>query len=153
MDIVPGTAADDGLLVQHYLAIWESYETPRDHLLPDAEAQVRGFIEEARKHRKLGAFFAFVGKKCVGSTACNLYVSPYPVVKKPEYQLDGYIWHVFVDAGYRGRGIATGLVDAEKNYLASIGCTRAILHSSDAGERVYLRSGFELAKEMRVPLR
>jgi len=74
-------------------------------------------------------------------------------VKKPEYQLDGYIWHVFVDAGYRGRGIATGLVDAARSYLASIGCTRAILHSSDAGERVYLRSGFELAKEMRVPLR
>ena len=102
-----GTAADDELLVRHYLAIWESYGTSEGSPVPDAEARVHSFIEEARKHRKLGAFFALVDKKCVGSIACNLYVSPYPVVKKPEHQLDGYIWHVFVDAGHRGGGIAT----------------------------------------------
>ena len=153
MDIVQGTSAEDEILVRHYLAIWDSYGTPKDHLLPDAEARVHSFIDEERKHRKLGTFFALVDKKCVGSIACGLYVSPYPVVKKPEHQLDGYIWHVFVDADHRGGGIATTLVGTAKDYLASIGCTRAILHSSDAGERVYLRSGFALAKEMRVPLR
>jgi GNAT superfamily N-acetyltransferase len=153
MEIVQGTPADDELLVRHYLAIWESYGTPRGHLLPEAAAGVLHFIDEARKHRKLGVFFAIVDKECVGSIACNLYVSPYPVVKKPEHQLDGYIWHVFVDAGHRGRGIATELVGAAKHYLASIGCTRAVLHSSDAGMGVYARAGFTLATEMRLPLR
>lgn len=153
VEIVQGTPVGDDLLVRHYLAIWESYGTPTDQLLPDAEAHVLAFIDETRRHRKLGAFFAFVDGQPVGSIACCLYVSPYPVVKTPDHQLDGYIWHVFVDGAHRGQGIASALVDAAKNHLALVGCTRAILHSSDAGKGVYLRAGFAMATEMRLPLR
>ena len=153
MEIVQGTAIEDELLARHYLAVWESYGTAADHLLPDAETRILAFIDEARRHRKLGVFFARVDGEFVGSIACDLYVSPYPVVKKPEHQLDGYIWHVFVDGAYRGRGIAGALVSAANDHLTSIGCTRVILHSSDAGEGVYSRAGFTLAKEMRLTLR
>ena len=37
-------------------------------------------------------------------------------------------------------------------HLRSIGCTKAVLHSSDAGEQLYTSLGFERAKEMRLPL-
>ena len=59
---------------------------------------------------------------------------------------------LLVDAGYRGRGIATALIGAANDHLVSLGCTRAILHASDAGRSVYARAGFAPATEMRLPL-
>ena len=37
-------------------------------------------------------------------------------------------------------------------YLPAIGCTKAVLHSSDAGKSVYRHLGFQIAKEMRLDL-
>jgi GNAT superfamily N-acetyltransferase len=64
----------------------------------------------------------------------------------------GYIWHVFVVAAARRQGVATRLVERAVDHLRSIGCTKAVLHSSDAGEAVYRQLGFQIAKEMRLDL-
>jgi hypothetical protein len=62
MDIRIVVEADGSLLVRHYLAVWDSYGTPREHLYPDAEERVRAFLDEGRRERKLKAFIA-VGRK------------------------------------------------------------------------------------------
>jgi hypothetical protein len=36
------------------------------------------------------------------------------------------------------------------DHLQALGCTSVVLHSSDAGQGVYARLGFELAHEMRL---
>ncbi|TJX75601.1 MAG: GNAT family N-acetyltransferase, partial [Mesorhizobium sp.] len=63
-----------------------------------------------------------------------------------------YIWSVFVEPAARRNGVALALVRAGVDYLRSIGCTKAVLHSSDVGEGVYRAAGFEIAKEMRLDL-
>ena len=75
---------------------------------------------------------------------------PYPPVLKPEHMLHGYIWSVWVDPAYRKQGVATKLVSLSIDYLQTLRCTGVVLHSSDAGEGVYRRLGFETAQEMRA---
>jgi hypothetical protein len=48
--------------------------------------------------------------------------------------------------------VAAALVQAGIDYLRTIGCTKAVLHSSDAGQGVYLAAGFKIATEMRLDL-
>jgi len=59
---------------------------------------------------------------------------------------------VYVEPGFRRKGIARYLMEAALGHLKDLGCTMAVLHSSDAGERLYEELGFERAKEMRLKL-
>jgi ribosomal protein S18 acetylase RimI-like enzyme len=152
MEIRTATLTDDTLLVRHYLAVWESYGTPREHLLPDAEARIFEFIRDGRTHRCLGAFIAIVDEVAVGSSGCQLHLSPFPEVIAPSHRRFGYLWSVYVEPDWRRRGIALKLTECALEHLRAIGCTMAVLHSSGAGEGVYARLGFAPAKEMRLAL-
>jgi ribosomal protein S18 acetylase RimI-like enzyme len=152
MQIVEATMNDDDTLASHYLALWESYGTPKEHFASDARAQTIAFLREGRQHRGLNAFLALIDNNIAGSAACQLHISPYPEVIKPAHRRFGYIWSVYVEPQYRKRGIAQQLMDRAVNHLRSLGCTTVVLHSSDAGETLYKKLGFEPAKEMRLKL-
>jgi len=152
IEIRKATAVADDILVQHYLALWESYGTPDDQMQPDATARVLAFIQDARKHRGLAVFIATVDGDVAGSIACQRHISPYPDVVMPVHRQYGYIWSVYVEPAHRRLGIARRLVDQALDHLRSIGCTTAVLHSSEAGEMLYEQAGFKLAKEMRRAL-
>lgn len=145
--------ADDAVVIRHYLAIWDSYGTPPEHLLPDAEERVRAFLAEGRRERKLMAFVAEEGSRVAGSAACQVHLSPFPEVVRPENRLYGYIFHVWVEPESRRRGVARALVERCVDYLRGIGCTSIALHSSEAGMRVYEAVGFGRGPEMRLKLR
>ncbi|MDB5506776.1 MAG: acetyltransferase [Devosia sp.] len=152
VEIIRGSEADDAVLARHYLALWESYGTPSDHYFSDAVERVIAFTSDARAQRELGVFLAKNGNDVVGSVACSTYQSPHPDVITPRFRKLGDIWSVFVEPRARQRGVRRALVDRATEHLRSIGCTTAVLHSSDAGERVYAGAGFKLAKEMRLDL-
>ena len=136
MEIVEAGPADDDTLVRHYLALWDSYGTPREHLEPDAASRIVAFIQDGRQHLSLKAFLALMDGKVVGSAACQLHRSPYPEVIMPSYRLLGYIWSVYVEPDFRQKGIAQQLMDKAIDHLKELGCTMAVLHSSNAGERL-----------------
>jgi ribosomal protein S18 acetylase RimI-like enzyme len=71
---------------------------------------------------------------------------PYSVVLKPEVALHGHIWTVYVDPAYRRRGIPRKLLAMAIEHLREIGCTTAVLHSSDAGEPLYEGLGLRSRK-------
>jgi ribosomal protein S18 acetylase RimI-like enzyme len=143
---------DEDLLVRHYRAVWESYGVPDEFIRMDAEHVVLDFIEDGRARYQLAGFLAVVNDRVIGSTACQLHRLPYPDVTVPNFRKFGYIWHVFVEADARRQGVASLLVQAAVAYLGAIGCTKAVLHASDAGEPVYQRLGFQIAKEMRLDI-
>lgn len=152
MEIGEASALDDETVVRHYLALWDSYGTPKEHLEPDAATRILAFISEARQHRGLGIFLAHVDGKVAGSASCQLYLSPYPEVIMPTHRRLGYIWSVYVEPDFRRQGIARRLMERAIDHLKALGCTTVVLHSSDAGEKLYEEIGFERAKEMRLKL-
>lgn len=152
MEIIEATPDDDATLVRHYLALWDSYGTPPDHIEPNAASRIAAFIEDGRRQRGLKAFLATSEGRIAGSIACQLHTSPYPEVVMPAHRLMGYVWSVYVEPDFRRKGIARHLMEAALGHLKDLGCTMAVLHSSDAGERLYEELGFERAKEMRLKL-
>lgn len=152
LEIRSADPGEDAILVRHYRHLWESYGVPDEHIRSDAEACVQRFIQEGRAHRQLGVFLALVDGLVVGSSACQLHLSPYPDVVVPQVRKFGYVWSVFVEAEHRRKGIARHLTERALDHLRQIGCTSAVLHASDAGEPLYLDLGFQPAKEMRLVL-
>jgi ribosomal protein S18 acetylase RimI-like enzyme len=143
---------DDEILLRHYRALWESYDVDDVNIRADAETTVSDFIRDGRERFQMAAFLAELDGKVVGSVACQLQQLPYPDVVVPAFRQHGYIWSVFVEPAARRRGVARALVIRAVEYLRSIGCTKAVLNSSDAGEALYRQIGFETANEMRLDL-
>ena len=152
MDIRSGSASDDEILVEHYMALWESYGTPPEHYRSDARECVRAFLQDGRERLQLRTFFAFDGSEIAGSAACRLHEAPYPNVIDPAYRKFGYIWHVFVRPEFQRRGLGKALTQAAIDYFRSINCTAVVLNASEAGAPLYRAMGFEAASEMRLKL-
>jgi predicted GNAT family acetyltransferase len=74
-------------------------------------------------------------------------------VLTPAHRTYGYIWGVYVEEGWRCRGIARRLTEAVIEHLKGIGCTRVLLHSSPHGRTVYDKMGFAPTNEMGLALR
>jgi ribosomal protein S18 acetylase RimI-like enzyme len=152
MRVRSGDESDDSVLIQHYMALWDSYGTLSDHYSNDAAAIIRTFLQEGRSGLGLGTFIAEVDGVVAGSSACQLQVSPYPNVIKPDLRKFGYIWHVFVFSEFGRRGIGRALTQAAIDHLKQLGCTTVVLNASEAGEPLYTSMGFQKAKEMRLML-
>jgi ribosomal protein S18 acetylase RimI-like enzyme len=132
--------------------LWESYGVDPIYIKADAEEVTLDFIISGRRRYRLATFFAETDGVAVGSLACQIEHLPYPDVTVPSFRQHGYIWSVFVEPHARRNGMAAALVQAGVDYLRTIGCTTAVLHSSDAGQGVYLSAGFKIASQMRLDL-
>lgn len=58
MEIQPALPSDDGLFVEHYLAIWASYGTVFEDYADDAAQRVLQFIDKTRINAHHAAFIA-----------------------------------------------------------------------------------------------
>ncbi|MBY5701036.1 hypothetical protein [Rhizobium leguminosarum] len=112
MEFVRAHPEHDDIVVAHYLAIWESYGTPPDHLRSHPEEIVREFLKVGRGDYKPASVIQRRGGD--GLVSFLLNTKAYPTVK-PEHSTEGYI------------------VSANNAYhLLEIGCTSVVLNSSEA---------------------
>ncbi|WP_244441723.1 hypothetical protein [Rhizobium grahamii] len=58
MNFVRAVPEQDDIIVAHYLAIWESYGTPRENLRPNPRAIVLDFLQTGREQFELASFIA-----------------------------------------------------------------------------------------------
>ena len=63
-----------------------------------------------------------------------------------------YFMSMFTEPEFRGRGVATLLVEEMVRWATVRGFRRIFLHASIAGRPVYARLGFENGNEMRLDL-
>jgi GNAT superfamily N-acetyltransferase len=112
------------------------------------------FLEAGKRDLGLSAAVAVTEEgRIIGTSICQLFTGPFPAIIIDETRKDGYIWAVYVDPQYRGRGVAKQLVSANIQHLKSLGCTHALLNATESGRPVYERLGFLAANSMRLDLR
>jgi GNAT superfamily N-acetyltransferase len=146
------TAADAALLATHFYKMWRDNDVPAEAIVPNWQAEIQHYLDEARRSLGYQAFVAEVNDRVVGSAGCQQFAGLYPNILKASYRQDGYIWGVYVEPDFRCQGIATQLTERASAYLRSIGCTHAVLNASPLGRSVYSRLGFADSNVMRRAL-
>ncbi|MFB2769026.1 GNAT family N-acetyltransferase [Pelatocladus sp. BLCC-F211] len=146
------TTQEDYLIAQHFYLLWQDNNVAAASLRSDWLETVLEFNQKARQNLYYKAFVAEVDGKVVGSASCQLFAGLYPHILIDDHRRYGYIWGVYVDAAYRGQGIAKRLTSMAIDYLKAIACTRVILHASPLGKPVYDRLGFVPSNEMRLDI-
>ena len=74
---------------------------------------------------------------------------PHPGVKK---RRQPYLMSMFTEPPYRGKGVASGIVEAAVEWSRANGYPNVRLHASEMGRGVYERLGFERVWQMRLKL-
>lgn len=143
---------EDGLIAHHFYQMWLDNQIAQSAIAPDWLEITLQFIQQVRQTLSYQAFMAEVAGKIVGSAGCQRFAGLYPNVIKATERCDGYIWGVYVEPEYRGRGIATRLTQQAVAHLKAIACTHAVLNASPSGKPIYARLGFVDGNLMRLDL-
>ena len=143
------TEQDDGEIAQHLHHIMLELGLAAQSMQPDWLNKTQLFIERARHELHYQGFIAEINGQILGSVSCQI-LELYPMLSL-DYQ-KGYIWGLYVVPSHRRQGIATQLMQAATNYLQGIGCTKAVLHASEAGKLLYTRLGYTDSNEMALSL-
>lgn len=69
---------------------------------------------------------------------------------KLELGPEAIVLNVYVERGWRRKGVAEALMGALLTELMELGVYRIVLHASPDGRRLYERLGFEITNEMRL---
>ncbi|MGG6265421.1 GNAT family N-acetyltransferase [Leptolyngbya sp. AN03gr2] len=152
IEIRKAQCEEDGLIADHFYQMWLDNEVTPDSFASDWRDQILQFIDVARRSLDYQAFVAVAGDQVIGSVGCQRFAGLYPIVFKPSYRCDGYIWGVYVGPPYRHQGIGRQLTKQSILYLRSIGCTHAVLNASPSGKALYEHIGFITSNLMRLSL-
>lgn len=147
------TVQDWPAIATHFYQLWLDNGLKPNDIRPDWQAHTLAFIQTAAEQLDYAAFIAETSDgTLIGSVGCQRFEGLYPIIFMPHYRRDGYIWNVYVEAAYRRRGVGQQLTQLAIDHLATLGCTRVVLHASPFGRPVYTRLGFESSTEMRRSL-
>jgi ribosomal protein S18 acetylase RimI-like enzyme len=146
------TTEEYPLIAEHFYKLWRDNDVPTNCIQCDWREITVEFIDRARQELHYQAFVAEVDGVVVASAGCQLFAGLYPHVLAEHHRKYGYIWGVYVEPPYRGKGIAKQLTRMAIAHLKAIGCTKAILHASPSGKPVYSSLGFAGSNEMQLDL-
>jgi GNAT superfamily N-acetyltransferase len=101
-----------------------------------------------------GRYFGFIAEwdrlPVAGVGLMEIDWPPHPF--HPTIDRRGYVLNVFVEPAYRGRGVASLLMEASDREFERRGLTFLVLHATDAGRPVYERVGWAQTSEMSKSL-
>ncbi|MDE1154426.1 MAG: GNAT family N-acetyltransferase [Acidobacteriaceae bacterium] len=147
MKTTRATVADAALIAAHRKAMFEAMgRGDAESLERMRQASVRWLETMMGAGRYLG-WMTREGEVAVASAGLLILDwSPHP--GEPESNERGYLMNVFVEAAYRGRGLAKALVRECMEEAQRRGLGVVALHASDAGRPLYERLGFSASNEM-----
>jgi ribosomal protein S18 acetylase RimI-like enzyme len=161
-DLEPGfriraaTVADVALLAQHRAGMF------RDMGVLEASREaplVRATTDYLLGALPRGEYLGWVAESAslpvqpVGGAGVQLrpmLPRPGPTPAGIELGPEAIVLNVYVEPGWRRRGVGEALMQAVLSDLAERKVTRIVLHASDDGRRLYQRLGFVPTNEMRL---
>jgi GNAT superfamily N-acetyltransferase len=151
--IRPAHRSELDTLVLHRRRMWTDIRRWNPGDLDRADPAYRRWVR-----REMGAhrFFGFVVESLEGRIVGSGAVWLQPAQPRPGRLSRShlpYILSMYTLPAFRGRGVATRLVEAMVQWARKRGYARVTLHASRLGHPIYQRLGFEDSNEMRLALR
>jgi GNAT superfamily N-acetyltransferase len=148
----PAERRDLPTLVEHRRRMFrEIGRWSAEALARSAEAYRRWSLRERAARRWFGFVVEDPDAGIVGSGV--LWLQPSQPRPSPLARLwMPYIMSMYTEPRFRGRGIASRLVETMVTWATDRGYRRIFLHASRMGRPVYARLGFEVGNEMRLEL-
>jgi ribosomal protein S18 acetylase RimI-like enzyme len=139
--------ADAGLITAHRKAMFAEMGNVTDSTLSEMSRNFEPWVKRMLEAGKYVGWVVEAGNRQIASAGFfELEWPPHPL--DPQACHRGYLLNFWVEAAYRGQGVARSLVteclaEARKRRLHVVS-----LHASDAGRRVYEAMGFRGTNEM-----
>jgi len=150
MDIRPLHTDDLELVCRHREEMFRDAGRNEDVLIPMTEH----FREWVRPRLQDGSYFGYVisdgGAPVAGIGLMLIDWPPHPL--HPTQDKRGYVLNVFVEPGYRNRGLARELMNLADAEFARRGVSYAVLHATEKGKPLYQRLGWDRTAEMAKAL-
>ncbi len=146
--IRPARLREVGILVAHRRAMFWAIGGFSVADLDAADPVYRRWIVPRLRSGRAEGVVAWAGREPVGS-AVVWYREDQPRPSAAALRIP-YLMSVYVEPGFRGRGIASRLTEALVARARRHGYRRVVLHASKFGRSVYARLGFERTWEMRL---
>jgi GNAT superfamily N-acetyltransferase len=107
------------------------------------DALISGSEDYYRRHASDPQCIIVVAQAGVGLVGCaGLIVEEKPPHAKRLRNISGYVLSVYIEAEYRGRGIARALMERIREEAIARGVTRMALHASGFGLPLYRSLGY-----------
>lgn len=124
---------------------------------PQMESLTRATVTYLREALPRGEYLAWVAEDQAAGTVIGgagaqlrpILPRPRPGTSELELGPEAIVLNVYVESGWRRRGVAELLMRTLLDALAARGIRRIVLHASDDGRRLYERLGFVQTNEMR----
>lgn len=151
------TEADASVIARQRAAMFSDMgrvpEALRERLAREAEAAIAAAMRAGEYHGWLAV--ADPDRIVAGAGVQLRRVLPFPRREGGGMAvaagLEGIVLNVYTDPGWRGRGVATALMQTILAWTRTQPLDRLVLHASREGRSIYERLGFEATGEMWYP--
>ena len=158
------TLRDLELLVTHRRGMWFDMGYKNKAELDAADRVYRRWAKPRLKTGALVGFIVEADGQIAGSGCLWLRpVQPVPVPGRPgftcpEYHRgkggrQPYLFSMYTEHAFRGKGVATMIVEESIRWAKAKGFQRITLHASDMGKSIYEKFGFKQTWEMKLDLK
>lgn len=141
------------ILVEHRRGMWHDMGYKNKVELDKADKVYRRWAKPRLKTGELVGFIVKAGEQIAGSGCLWLQpVQPRP--GRPGFKGDGqpYLLSMYTQHAFRGKGVATKIVQESIRWAKAKGFPRMTLHASDMGKSIYEKLGFKQTWEMKLDL-
>jgi GNAT superfamily N-acetyltransferase len=146
---------DANVLAHHRISMFRDMGSAA----PDIEQELRdAAAAQMREAMRTGEYVAWVAHpegehaRIVGGAGVQLrrlFARPHPNGASVLLGRDGIVLNVYVERGYRRRGIARALMESILAWVPETDIVSLVLHASKEGRPLYESMGFEPTNEMR----
>jgi GNAT superfamily N-acetyltransferase len=138
-------------LVHHRRAMWAEIGI-RDKLALDrADPEYRSWTKKGFREGTLLGWMVEDENKNLAGSGC-LWLRPSQPRPGRRITSQPYLLSMYSEPHFRGKGVASMIVDEAKRWSRKKGFPELVLHASKMGRKVYSGRGFKRSWEMRVRL-
>jgi len=113
----------------------------------------RDYKRWVRAEMAKGRVIGWIVETCEGLAGGGcLWLRPSQPRPKPRGTIEPYLFSMFTEPKFRGKGVASRILDQAIKWCRRRGYKRLLLHASTKGRRLYKEYGFERTWEMRLEL-